>query len=388
MEAIWNGFWGLLLNILVAINSVVHHPALAIILFTLLMRLLTVPLTMKALRSSRNMQQIQPLVREIQKKYAKDRQKQQEELMKLYHEYGINPAAGCFPMLVQIPIFLGLYGALDFTLKHTANPEAMRQVLFNDAWVPYATQFSEGFLWVPSLAKADPLYIWPVLSGLFQFIQTRMAMPYRDPNQPMDPQQKFMNNFMQFMPIYIIFISAAFPAGMVIYWAFSSLFGAVQQYFITGWGSLPDLPGLGFLPRKPITPPKPPERPAQPAGSRGIIGWMMSRAMEAQQAQKATTDTSTRRGDAGAGHRAGERAGEEEWEVEEPEREALPATTGAARARSRGKATGARRYGVQGLNVNGEAPGARTERVGTGTYSADGRAGVPAHLPRKKRSKR
>lgn len=304
---LWNSFWHLLLNILVAINSVVPNAGISIILFTLLMRLLTVPLTMKALRSSRNMQQIQPLIKEVQKKHAKDRAKQQEELMKIYAEYGINPAASCFPMLVQLPIFIGLYSALTFVLPTFQGSEAdiakasaahldqLRSILWNSAWVETAANFGQAFLWVPNLAREDPLHIWPVLSGVFQFIQSRMAFPRRDPNQPLDPQTRMMQNMMQFMPIYIIFISWGFPAGTVIYWAFSSIFGAVQQYFITGFGTLPDLPGLGWLPRKPIEPPTPIRPRSEIEGAdgaatrpapRGMMARMMERALQAQEAQK------------------------------------------------------------------------------------------------------
>src|ERR671937_642 len=115
---IWDTWWHALLNLLVGINSVVNYPGISIIIFTLIIRLFTVPLTLKSMRSARNMQQIQPLIKEVQKKYAKDRAKQQEETMKIYHEYGVNPAAGCFPALVQIPVFIGLYTALRFILDH------------------------------------------------------------------------------------------------------------------------------------------------------------------------------------------------------------------------------------------------------------------------------
>jgi YidC/Oxa1 family membrane protein insertase len=290
LGTIWETWWHLLLNILVAINSVVNNPGVAIIIFTIFIKLLTIPLTMKSLRSSRNMQAIQPLVKEVQKKYAKDRAKQQEETMKIYQQYGVNPAAGCFPILVTIPIFLGLYSALQFTLQHGGQTEMLKPILFNDDWASYAN-FSHPFLWVPNLALQDPLYIWPVLSGIFQFFQSRMAMPMRDPNQPMDPQMRMMNSMMQFMPIYIVLISLGFPAGTVMYWAVSNVFSAVQQYFITGWGSLPNFPGFGFLPRKPFTPPVAPELPALPAGGQqkktGVMGWMMNKALEAQEAQKA-----------------------------------------------------------------------------------------------------
>jgi len=84
------------------------------------------------------MQQVQPLIKEVQKKYGKDKQKQQEETMKIYQQYGINPAAGCFPMLVTLPIFFGLYSALNFTIQNGTHALAMGAVLYNPAWIPFA----------------------------------------------------------------------------------------------------------------------------------------------------------------------------------------------------------------------------------------------------------
>jgi YidC/Oxa1 family membrane protein insertase len=284
LDVIWNSLWHILLNVLVAINSVVNVPGVSIIIFTLLIRLLTVPLTMKSLKSNRNMQAIQPLIKEVQRKYKDDKQKQQEETMKLYSQYGINPAAGCFPMLVQLPIFFGLFAALQYTLH--PNATELQTILWNPAWEPFAYFGKSSFLWLPSIAAADPYYIFPVLSGLFQFIQNRMAMPRRDPNTPQDAQQRMMNGMMQFMPIYIIFISLGFPAGNTIYWSFSSIFGAVQQYFITGFGSLPYLPGLGWLPKKEIARPALVELPEGAPRKQGLFTKMMDRAMQAQEAQK------------------------------------------------------------------------------------------------------
>ena len=295
---IWNGFWQLLLNVLVAINSVVGSAGVSIIIFTILMRMFTVPFTLKSLRSSRNMQAVQPLIKEVQRKHGKDRAKQQEETMKIYRDYGINPAAGCFPMLLQLPIFIGLFAALSFVLpsegaaKWAENQAQLQGFIWNTGWIGAgnASDFRESFGWVTNLGLADPLFIWPVLSGIFQFIQSRMAMPRRDPNNPMDPQQRMMQNIMQFMPIYIVFISAGFPSGTVIYWAFSSLFGAVLQYFITGFGSLPDLPGLHWLPRKEITAPTPLDPTAIQATAdkrkNSMFGRMMDKALEAQEAQR------------------------------------------------------------------------------------------------------
>ena len=108
---------------------------------------------------------------------------------------------------------------------------------------------------------------------------------------PQDSQQKMMNGIMQFMPLYILFISINFPAGNVIYWACSSLFGATQQYFITGFGSLPDFPGFGWLPRKTITPPPlPAPPPPGQVAKKGMYARFMDRAMQAQEAQKAAKE--------------------------------------------------------------------------------------------------
>ncbi len=293
---VWSVLWQTLFNVLVAINTVVHIPALAIIVFTVVVRLLVVPLTMKSLRSNRAMQQIQPLLKEVQRKYKDDKAKQQEEQMKLYQQYGINPAAGCLPMVVQLPVFFALYSALRYVLAlhfdpaaplHVADMAQLQSILWVKEWAQFAN-FSGPFLWIPNLGNADPVFILPVLSAVAQFFQNRMAMPRRDPNQPQDSQQKMMNGIMQFMPLYILFISIGFPAGNVIYWAFSSIFGAVQQYFITGFGSLPDFPGFGWLPRKAIVMPQlAPPLPAGQAPKKGLMGKMMDRALQAQEAQKA-----------------------------------------------------------------------------------------------------
>jgi YidC/Oxa1 family membrane protein insertase len=288
LELIWNPIWQTLLNILVAINSVVNIPGVSIIIFTLLIRLLTVPLTMKSLKSNRNMQAVQPLIKEIQRKYKDDKQKQQEETMKLYSQYGINPAAGCFPLLVQLPIFFGLFTALQYTLN--PNSQDLLKILWNPAWEPFAYFGQSSFLWLPSIAAADPYFIFPVLSGVFQFIQNRMALPKRDPNAPQDAQQRMMNGMMQFMPIYIIFISLGFPAGNTIYWSFSSIFGAVQQYFITGFGSLPYLPGMGWLPKKEMPKPELAVLPEGAPRKQGLFTKMMDRALEAQQEKASLQD--------------------------------------------------------------------------------------------------
>src|SRR3954454_24109342 len=153
--------------------------------------------------------------------------------MRIYQAHGVNPMGSCLPMIVQIPIFLGLYQALSgLVFGATADPA-----------------FAQPFLWVPTLAHADPFYVWPVLSAVSQFLSQRMSMPYGI-NRAGDQQQVMMNRIMQFMPLYLLVVYLNFAAGAVIYWTFSSLFTCIQTYAVNGFGSLPDVPGFGWLPKR------------------------------------------------------------------------------------------------------------------------------------------
>ena len=103
--------------------------------------------------------------------------------------------------------------------------------------------FAQAFLWVPNLAGHDPLYIMPALAMIFQFVSQRMAIPYGY-SKTADPQQQQMNRMMTWMPLLFMVFYLNFASGAVLYWAASSLFGAVQQYFITGFGALAEFPGV------------------------------------------------------------------------------------------------------------------------------------------------
>ena len=187
---------------------------LAIIVFTIILKTLLLPLTVKSIKSTAAMQELQPKIKELQKKYAKDRPKLTEETMRLYQEYQINPAAGCLPLLIQIPIFFGLYFAVR-DLSRTAG----------------------DFLWLNNLDAADPYKILPIMAGVFQFVQTKMMRPANAPKVT-DPQQAMMNTMMNFMPIMVVVFGWTFASGAVLYWATQSVYSVVQQWLITGWGSL------------------------------------------------------------------------------------------------------------------------------------------------------
>jgi YidC/Oxa1 family membrane protein insertase len=201
---------------------------LAIIVFTIAVRTLMLPLGMQQARSQRAMAALQPQLREIQKKYAGDRTKQSQEQMRLYRESGVNPVAGCLPLVLQMPIWFALYSAL---INLGNNVES----------------FQTPFLWIPNLAAPDPLYILPVLTGATQWVVQRMStMPSTD------SQTQQMNRMMEFMPIMFFIFSLQVASGLALYWVISNVYSFFQQYFLVGWGNLPFL-GAKATPAEPGT---------------------------------------------------------------------------------------------------------------------------------------
>ncbi|MEN9936343.1 MAG: hypothetical protein RLZZ387_2922 [Chloroflexota bacterium] len=273
---IWNAFVLFLEQILLTFYNwgrsagLPGSAGLAIILFTLVARLVILPLTVKSLQSTRKMQELQPLMKDLQRKHGKDPQKLQEETMKLYREYKVNPAGGCLPMFLQLPIFLGVYQAvINLTrvspAEHSANAmvESLSSNGFSIANLPATLgqpQLAGGFLWLPDLGKTDPLYILPVLSVIFQLIVQVMATP-----RVQDPQQKAMTQSMLVLPIVFGYIGFTFPSGAVLYWVVGSILSMIQQYVISGWGSLANY--LKFLPTDGgLLPPITPVAAVAPAG--------------------------------------------------------------------------------------------------------------------------
>jgi YidC/Oxa1 family membrane protein insertase len=266
---IWDQYVQFLKWSLESIGDKVGNGGLAIVVFTIIVRTLILPVTVRSIKSMKAMQDIQPKLKELQKKYKSDRMKMQQETMALYQAYGVNPIAGCLPMLLQIPIFIGVYTAINGLSR-------------SDAGV-----WAGGFLWLDHLKEPDPLYILPFVAAIFQFIQTFMARPAGQ-GPVTDPQQRMMNTMMNLMPISVIFFGLTFASGAVLYWAVQSIYGIIQQWFITGWGKLNDwFPGLPELPehrRLGYHPPRDLEELAgQPPKAKGFLGRWWAKQMEQAQ---------------------------------------------------------------------------------------------------------
>lgn len=237
MAQIFGFIIGPMESALVHLVLLVGNAGIAIILFTIIVRLILSPLTIVQLRSQRAMSRLQPHIGELRKKHGKDKQKLTEETMKLYREHKVNPAMGCLPMLLQFPVLIGLFYALMHLGTNPAKGQSMRAFLHGS--YHYSNQvftlFHENFLWLShGLGHPDPLYILPVLAGVTQWIQSRMML-----QQSSDPQQQTMNTMMNFMPLMIVFFATRYASGLSLYWVTSTVIGILLQVKITGWGLLP-----------------------------------------------------------------------------------------------------------------------------------------------------
>ncbi|MBI4299261.1 MAG: membrane protein insertase YidC [Chloroflexi bacterium] len=240
MEAIlfiWNeGILRPMLNSLVLLYVFLFDNfGLSILTFTVIVRVLTLPLTLRQLRQMKSMSLIQPKIKELQKRYEKDKPRFAQEQMRLYKEHGINPIGCLGPMIIQFPIWIGLYQAIIQTLP--ANPESLAGLARHlYAWLPSVNQavpLESGFLWL-DLAFPDPTPVLPVLVGVSMWVQQKMTtLPTSDPRQA---QQNTMMLWM--MPIMFTIFSFQFPSGLSFYWVVSNLVGIAIQYFVTGWGTL------------------------------------------------------------------------------------------------------------------------------------------------------
>jgi YidC/Oxa1 family membrane protein insertase len=242
--------------LIVTLTNATLNYGLAIILFTIIIRSILAPLYVIQIKSSRKMMELSPKLKELQKKYGKDREALTRETMALYREHNHNPALGCVLPLVQLPILWSLFLVLRSIAAH---PPLLHHSVY-----------TAGFLWIDNLGKPDQLHILPVVAGITQWIQQRMML------QPTsDPQQRQMNQIMQFLPLMIVAFAWAYPAGLALYWVTGNIFMIVMQYFISGWGqlftspfSIPAAAPAGASPSPARPRPVVAERPAQPARER------------------------------------------------------------------------------------------------------------------------
>jgi YidC/Oxa1 family membrane protein insertase len=182
--------------------KLVGNWGIAIILLVVLVRIVLFPLTYKGMVSMYKLKELAPKMKEIQQKYKKDPQKLQMHMMKLYKEHGANPLGGCLPLVLQIPVFYGIYKLLLYAIELKG----------------------ASFLWISDLSVMDPYFILPVLMGVSMYIHQRLT-----PTNFQDPMQE---KIFKFLPLIFTFMMATFPAGLVLYWTVNNVLSIAQQWLI------------------------------------------------------------------------------------------------------------------------------------------------------------
>ena len=227
------------LNLLLLFSKVFFGSfGLAIIALTVVILVITWPLTRNQLRSTRALQAIQPKVKELQKKYAKDKERLSQETMKLYRESGVNPAGCIFSMVGQFPIWIALYQAVIQSLAYS--PEylfGLSKQLYGWSTIQEMVPLDKHFLWL-DLSSGDP--IMAVLTGASMWTLQKMSA------QPSADSSGMQTTMQWMMPLMFGFLALQFPSGLALYWTASTLIRIVLQYRATGWGAL-RMPSLGGI---------------------------------------------------------------------------------------------------------------------------------------------
>ena len=226
----WGWFYFITKPLFLLIDAIYHwvgNFGVAILIVTVLVKLAFFPLANRSYQSMAKMKKIQPKIAALKELYPDDRAKQQQEQMELFKREGVNPVAGCLPMVIQIPVFFALYKVIFITIE-------MRHAPFfgwiRDLSAPDPTNVFTLFGLIPWNPTALPMFghflalgIWPLIMGVSMFFQMKMNP------EPADPVQKSM---FAWMPVIFTFMLGTFPAGLVIYWTWNNTLTVIQQYYI------------------------------------------------------------------------------------------------------------------------------------------------------------
>lgn len=244
-------------NVLMLLYHLFGDFGLSIIVLTVAMALALLPLTWRQLKSMKVRLALQPELAEIRRRYAQDLKAQQEATQELYKQYGISSASSFLPLLIQLPIFIGLYSALNIVLNHASLAH------LNSIMYPFLPQLSSipnidlnwftmlNAAWHISLGVPDPTHILPILAGVVTFVQMRMSQPHalaeiKDATMQLTQLMQFILPLI--MVLITIFIAWQLAAGLALYRITSLLLNMIQQYFVTGRGSLFAVPHIGSIP--------------------------------------------------------------------------------------------------------------------------------------------
>lgn len=229
-----------LFNLLVFLYNIIpgQEIGIAIILLTIIVRLLLYKVNGKSIKSQRELQEIQPLIKEIQQKYKDDKEKQAKELMAVYQKHKINPFSGCLPLLIQFPIIIALYRVflsgfqddkLSALYSFVANPGHINAVSFG-------VDLSVSNIYLAVLAAVLQYYQTKSIMGGVMKKKSEVSVKADIDKTPEEKMQEFTQsltkNMMYMMPLMTLIFAMTLPSGLALYWSVTTLFAIVQQYFI------------------------------------------------------------------------------------------------------------------------------------------------------------
>ena len=227
-----------MLNGLIALSGILPESVefgLAIIIFTVIVRLAMFPVVARQTKSTKALQELQPKMKELQKKFGKNKEKLQQETMKLYKEAGVNPVGCMWPMLIQFPVWIGLYQSITKALATSPdNLLDLAQHLYKSEWIMHAIPVNSHFLWL-DLGQPDKTMILAILVGGTMWVQQKMTTA-----PSLDSRQQSSNQMMlMMMPMMFGLFCIMFPSGLPLFWLVSNLIGIGTQYVVVGgWGYL------------------------------------------------------------------------------------------------------------------------------------------------------
>ena len=294
--------------LLVVLDKLTGNIVIAIILMTIIIRIILIPIFRRQTVSMKRTQLLAPEVKEIQRRFKGDRLKQQEAQRQLYAERGINPASGCLPAILQIFLLIPMYSVFSQGLQnydpqpmldlfgfriidlgcapapivdaagHVTNP-CLNPVAFGVNWgVPEVIIGTAG-------SMLSGLSLLALISALLQLVQSRMTLPPHDPAMADDANYRVQRQMAYIFPFISLLYGSFLPAGLFLYWITSTIFSIVQQYLIIGWGGMFPLFGwtpafaVGHAPRFPVTLPPPVDPKSRPPTS--PLGGSAGRAAQA-----------------------------------------------------------------------------------------------------------
>jgi YidC/Oxa1 family membrane protein insertase len=258
MTGIWNSLlFHPLVNGLFFFYKIFGNLGVAIILLTILIRVVLIPLTSPSMKAAKKMADLGPELAKLKEKHKDDKQKFAQAQMSLYKEHGVNPAAGCLPQIVQLLVLITLYQAFSSVLVQNGSDvlHKLNTILYPILQLPADTHLNLSF-WYLNLAKPDMIAlpglpkipgVFLILAALTQFISSKMMLPQvkkaekeakKTPGKTDDIASSMQSQMTYLFPLMTILIGFSFPSGLVLYWFIFSFSSIIQQYFVSGWGGL------------------------------------------------------------------------------------------------------------------------------------------------------